>query len=72
MTKEGDDAANVDAILALSGHLNLEVVAEGIEMPEQLAFLQQRQCHRGQGYYFSRPLHFEAFESFIGNKQVAS
>gem|GEM_PF-1985175 len=42
VTKEGDDAANVDAILALSGHLNLEVVAEGIEMPEQLASLQQR------------------------------
>lgn len=72
VTKEGDDAAIVDAILAMSGHLNLEVVAEGIEMQEQLVFLQQRKCHRGQGYYFSRPLHFEAFENLIENKQVAS
>ena len=30
VTKEGDDAAIVYAILAMSGHLNLEVVAEGI------------------------------------------
>ena len=42
MTQDGDDPANVEAILTLSGHLNLEVVAEGIEMPEQLASLQQR------------------------------
>jgi EAL domain-containing protein (putative c-di-GMP-specific phosphodiesterase class I) len=71
VTGNGDDAAIVDAILAMSGHLNLDVVAEGIETIEQLEFLQQRQCQRGQGYYFSRPLNFEAFESLVGNNKLA-
>lgn len=71
VTEEGDDAAIVDAILAMSGHLKLEVVAEGIETLEQLKFLQQRQCARGQGYYFSRPLNFEAFDNLVENKKIA-
>jgi diguanylate cyclase (GGDEF)-like protein/PAS domain S-box-containing protein len=70
ITHEGDDAAIVDAILAMSGHLQLEVVAEGIETLEQLKFLQQRQCQRGQGYFFSRPLSFEAFENLVQNREI--
>jgi EAL domain-containing protein (putative c-di-GMP-specific phosphodiesterase class I) len=34
----------------------MRVVAEGVETREQLAFLQDRQCPFGQGYYFSQPL----------------
>jgi EAL domain-containing protein (putative c-di-GMP-specific phosphodiesterase class I) len=65
VTQEDDDAGIVEAILAMSGHLKLDVVAEGIETVEQLNFLQQRDCQRGQGYYFSRPLDFQAFETFV-------
>ncbi|MCL4139863.1 UNVERIFIED_CONTAM: hypothetical protein GTU68_053534 [Idotea baltica] len=67
VTQEGDDAAIVDAILAMSKHLQLDVVAEGIETADQLAFLQQRQCSRGQGYFISRPLNIDAFEAFVDN-----
>ncbi len=66
----GDDAAIVDAILAMSEHLHLEVIAEGIETVEQLAFLEQRQCHRGQGYFFSRPLSYDDFERLIESKHI--
>lgn len=72
VTQEGDDAAIVDAILAMSEHLKLDVVAEGIETSEQLTFLQQRKCSRGQGYLFSRPLSLDAFEAFVDNHQVAA
>ena len=65
MTHGNDDAGIVEAILAMSGHLKLDVVAEGIETVEQLNFLQERDCHRGQGYYFSRPLDFQAFETLV-------
>lgn len=71
VTQQGDDAAIVDAILAMSGHLNLDVVAEGIETKEQLLFLQQRHCHRGQGYYFSRPLNFEHFARVVEEDKIA-
>jgi diguanylate cyclase (GGDEF)-like protein/PAS domain S-box-containing protein len=60
-----DDAAIVDAILAMSRRLQLDVVAEGVETPEQLAFLQEHDCHRVQGYFFSKPLVLDEFKDFI-------
>jgi EAL domain-containing protein (putative c-di-GMP-specific phosphodiesterase class I) len=32
------------------------LIAEGIETDEQLAFLREQGCQRGQGFLFSRPL----------------
>jgi diguanylate cyclase (GGDEF)-like protein len=46
----------VDAILSLALSLNLRVVAEGIETPEQLAILQTTQCNYGQGFLKSKPV----------------
>jgi EAL domain-containing protein (putative c-di-GMP-specific phosphodiesterase class I) len=37
-------------------HLQLGVVAEGIENEQQLMSLREHQCHVGQGYFFSKPL----------------
>lgn len=64
-----DDAAIVDAILAMSRHLKLSVVAEGVETAEQLALLQEKGCERVQGYYFSKPLSFDDFASFIEERE---
>lgn len=65
VTIDADDAAIVDAILAMSRRLNLSVVAEGVETAEQLSFLQEHGCERVQGYYFSKPLDFDSFSTFI-------
>lgn len=62
---DANDAAIVDAIIAMSHRLQLDVVAEGVETKEQLAFLQAHDCERVQGYYFSKPLNFSAFSQFI-------
>jgi len=59
------DAAIVDAILAMSHRLQLDVVAEGVETKEQLDFLQAHDCRRVQGCYFSKPLDFDNFSRFI-------
>ena len=61
VSQEDHDAGIVEAILTMLGHLKFDVVAEGVETVEQLNFLQERDCHRGQGYYFSRPLDFQGF-----------
>jgi len=45
-----------EAILLLASHLNLDVVAEGIETPEQLHSLRELNCPKMQGYLFSKPL----------------
>jgi len=51
-----NDAALVEAILAMAHHLGFEVVAEGVEDEQQLAFLASRGCQRFQGFYFYRPM----------------
>jgi diguanylate cyclase (GGDEF)-like protein/PAS domain S-box-containing protein len=51
-----DDAAIVQAILALSANLDLRVIAEGVEHAGQEAFLLKHGCLRAQGYYYARPM----------------
>ena len=50
------DAAIVQAIIGLAKNLSMRVVAEGLESPEQMAFLTSHQCEEAQGYLISRPL----------------
>jgi diguanylate cyclase (GGDEF)-like protein/PAS domain S-box-containing protein len=50
-----NDVALTRAIVSLAKSLGLEIIAEGIETPEQRDFLKEAGCQFGQGYYFSRP-----------------
>ncbi|WP_051309184.1 two-component system response regulator [Desulfogranum japonicum] len=50
-----NDAMIVKAIIAMAHHLNLKVVAEGVEDEKQLAFLRAIDCDQVQGYYYSPP-----------------
>ncbi|MDD2878520.1 MAG: EAL domain-containing protein [Acidiphilium sp.] len=49
------DATLAEAILAMTRHLGLFAVAEGVETEAQAAFLRQRGCNTMQGYLFGRP-----------------
>ncbi|HVY65503.1 MAG TPA: EAL domain-containing protein [Gammaproteobacteria bacterium] len=51
-----EDRAITEAIIAMGKTLSLTVVAEGVETPEQQAFLRERACDEMQGYYFSTPV----------------
>ncbi|MFD0050073.1 EAL domain-containing protein [Actinomycetes bacterium NPDC127524] len=55
-TLDTKDATIIKAIIAMSHQLSLEVIAEGIETKDQLVFLQQHLCNKGQGYLFSKPM----------------
>lgn len=50
----------IKAILYLTRDLNYEVVAEGIETNEQLAYLKKYKCKTGQGFLMSRPIPIES------------
>ncbi|NIK76271.1 diguanylate cyclase (GGDEF)-like protein/PAS domain S-box-containing protein [Paenibacillus castaneae] len=56
ITENNNDRAIVSTIIAMAQHLNMEVIAEGIETKEQLDILTDNSCKKIQGYYFSKPL----------------
>ena len=60
-----DDAAICAAILAMSQQLGLNVVAEGVETEEQLAFLRRHGCNQIQGFLCSKPLSAENFSAML-------
>ena len=63
----GDEggAAIVDTIIAMTRHLGLEVIAEGVESKAQREFLEEKGCLHFQGFYFSRPLPEDEFISCL-------
>ena len=65
------DAVIIDTIIGMSGNLSLEVLAEGVETPEQRDFLQAHGCGLFQGYLFSRPVSLAEFEMQLDAIAVA-
>lgn len=57
-----DDRAITATIITMAKHLNMHVIAEGIETKEQLDILVDNGCREIQGYYYSRPLPPEELE----------
>ena len=68
VTRNSDDAAITNAIIAMSHNLKLRVIAEGVETEEQLAFLRAQNCDEAQGYLFSRPVSGEDFLALLHKK----
>lgn len=64
ITHKPDSLPIAEGIIALGLSLGLEVVAEGIESEEDLAFVQSHHGLRGQGFHFCRPLPAHEFEQW--------
>jgi diguanylate cyclase (GGDEF)-like protein len=65
ITTAPDETAIVTAMIRMGRSLNLRVVAEGVETPRELAFLQARGCEEAQGFYFSRPVIAQRFAKLL-------
>ena len=66
------DEAMVASILALSRHLGLKVVAEGVETEQQFEILQAHGCEYFQGFYFGKPVSsFEMSELLAASESAA-
>jgi diguanylate cyclase (GGDEF)-like protein/PAS domain S-box-containing protein len=70
LTTDTGDAGIVTAVISMGRSLRMQVVAEGVETEEQLAFLRKRRCPEGQGYYFSQPLAAAEFAQFLRRTEV--
>lgn len=65
LSDDGDGRAITDAIILMAQPLGLDVVAEGVETPQQMEYLRARGCHIAQGYYFTQPLTADQFETWL-------
>ncbi len=59
---DANDAAIVQTIIAMTGTLGLDVIAEGVETEVQLEFLRRNGCREFQGYLFGRPVSVSELE----------
>ena len=62
---DSDTASLVGAMISMARSLGLEVIAEGVETAEQLAFLEANGCRAFQGYFFSPALEPAEAKAFI-------
>ncbi|MBU7318649.1 putative bifunctional diguanylate cyclase/phosphodiesterase [Paenibacillus oleatilyticus] len=65
ITVDPDDAAIVQAIMAMALSLKLNVIAEGVETEEQLSFLLDIKCREIQGYIYSKPVPAHEFTDLM-------
>jgi EAL domain-containing protein (putative c-di-GMP-specific phosphodiesterase class I) len=61
MQQGNNENTLVGAIIAMGGSLGLDIVAEGVELPDQVLTLRRMGCQYAQGYLFSRPVPADAF-----------
>ena len=62
---DSEDAAIVQAIIAMAKSLGLKTIAEGVEEKEHVDFLKAEGADLMQGYYFSKPLPAEDFQKLL-------
>ncbi|MBQ9065353.1 MAG: EAL domain-containing protein [Blautia sp.] len=70
--RERKDTRMLEVIIDIADHLSVPVIAEGVETEEQLIALRELGCDIVQGYYFSKPVPPEQFESFIKDRMLLS
>ncbi|MBF0368841.1 MAG: EAL domain-containing protein [Magnetococcales bacterium] len=69
IVQDTDDKAIVSAVISLARSLELKVVAEGVEEPEQLTYLESQGCDSFQGYIFSPPVKSDIFSELLKKEQ---
>ena len=72
LVTDRNDRTIVAAIIAMAHSLEMEVIAEGIEIEEQLNFLVTQKCNHYQGYYFSKPVTVSEIELMLMNSVTQS
>ncbi|MBQ6371348.1 MAG: EAL domain-containing protein, partial [Firmicutes bacterium] len=65
---ERKDIKMLELVLDLARHLEVPVIAEGVETREQMVSLKTMGCDLAQGYYFSKPVPAAEFDRFVEEK----
>jgi diguanylate cyclase (GGDEF)-like protein/PAS domain S-box-containing protein len=70
ITTDSNDAVIAQTVIRMAHSFGFRAVAEGVETLEQLNVLRSLECDEAQGYYFSKPLPNEDFETLLCQKKV--
>lgn len=62
---KSEAAGLVKTIIAMAHNLGMEVIGEGVETELQADFIRERECHLGQGYFYTKPLPANEFRSWL-------
>jgi EAL domain-containing protein (putative c-di-GMP-specific phosphodiesterase class I) len=65
MMDNPQDRAIVNAIIGMAHAMDMEVLAEGVERPDQLQYLLDKGCDRAQGYHFGKPVPAQDFQAML-------
>ena len=60
----------IKSITNMAHNINIRVVCEGVEFPQQLPFLEKIGCELAQGFLFGRPMPYEEVASFIDSSEI--
>ncbi|TXI99145.1 MAG: EAL domain-containing protein [Aquabacterium sp.] len=66
LNTDGNSASIAQAIISMAHSLDLTVIAEGVETPEQAQWLAAHNCDEAQGYLYARPMPVDQFETWLG------
>ena len=69
ISSTAEDTTIVSAIISMGRSLRLKVIAEGVEVDHEVAFLKAQNCDEAQGFFFGRPMSAEKFAR-LQNLQV--
>ncbi len=69
ITTDAGDAAIATGLILLAHSLELKVIGEGVETPEQMKFLQGQKCDEVQGHVISPPVEVEAFSELLHRRE---
>src|SRR5690606_7124407 len=71
MAENSTDREIVSTVISLAHHLQLKVVAEGVETEQQAQMLRQAQCDEMQGYLFAKPMPGHEVERLLAARVAA-
>lgn len=72
MTDDDEIAAIVTAVVRLARSLSIDVIAEGVETPDQVDLLRAMGCHMAQGHFFSTALEADAVTELVRGERAAA
>ena len=65
LTSEPQSHVIINTIVSMATHMNLSVLAEGVEYQEEKTILEKMGCEKYQGYFFSRPVNADVATQYL-------